>query len=491
MPVAHALMTKDSVANGFVGTSASFVPAANSLLLYWVSCRSDSSIPIPTISDSVGSTWTLVRRPSSSSNLARRGFFFAMLVGASPPARTVTLDFGSGNIDFAWVISNHTGIPTGETITQIMRVSDAYRTAGLAMARQVAMQDFVDPVNSGAYAAWYVGNSATATAGSGWTILGQETVGVVTSVVQVHEGERLVNDLTWDDDAHVGGIVMAEIRASGSPAFPPIRDPSLLSKNVVSGSGSVISSDVIQPTADALVVVVVTGGRSTGAQSPATVAGCGITFEQVGTGVSYDTVAAPTRRLTLWCGSSPSPTSGQITVTFPNSQDQGKRMRVFEVAQGVDLADGPLQAIAQFDGDAIDSGTSLAAALAAFADPNNATFGVWTGDQVQQADPVPEAGWEEVGNHYMGIGHTGIVWRAAPDTTPTLGLATSDAAAFLAFELRASGSAGGEPNPFQALRPSADQSNPDGWQTQAGGTTNIYQSIDEATLDTADYITTV
>lgn len=43
----------------------------------------------------------------------------------------------------------------------------------------------------------------------------------------------------------------------------------------------------------------------------------------------------------------------------------------------------------------------------------------------------------------------------------------------------------------QFARPSADTNNPDSYTDQAGGSINIYLTIDEATQDNADYIRTV
>ena len=43
----------------------------------------------------------------------------------------------------------------------------------------------------------------------------------------------------------------------------------------------------------------------------------------------------------------------------------------------------------------------------------------------------------------------------------------------------------------QFARPSADTNNPDAYTDQAGGSTNIYTTIDEVSQDNADYIRTV
>ncbi|MDX1201089.1 hypothetical protein GOL94_27545 [Sinorhizobium medicae] len=94
MPVGTpALATPQIGATAASVTTASFTPTANALLIAFCAGRG-SSATIPTISDSLGGTWTPIGTGNDAGNVAGRLFY--QVAGASPSAMTVTVNTTGG-----------------------------------------------------------------------------------------------------------------------------------------------------------------------------------------------------------------------------------------------------------------------------------------------------------------------------------------------------------------------------------------------------------
>lgn len=446
-------------------TSAAFTPAANSVLLVFVTGRIDSGVPTPTVTGH-GLTWETLGVVGSSFN--RMGWLFGALVGTSPSSNTLTVDFGSALDAFGWSIVGEAGTATG-TLDDIVRVHPLYANDDLRTSFTFHQQAFADPTND-ALGFWFIGNATTATVGNGWTLLGQDSVTGLSVLAEGRIGEGLVIDASWGTASHVGAFFACEVRASGSPTFGPVRDTRWMTRDIL-GSGNSLTTDTITPTADALVVLFIASGRSAGPQTPTSVIGNGITYTQAGI-VDFATEATPLWRFTVWTGTSATPTAGGIAVTWANTQDLGRRWGVIEVED--------VTGFVQVAVDAADTTTALAATLDAFSQVANPTFGLLISNS-NQVWPTPGSGFQHIAAT-VGLGASldrmSAIWRASNDTTADITFPTAAHSAFIALELAAAAV------PISQI-PNATVSNV-GWDTAPLAGQSIHTYI--ATDDT-DYIT--
>jgi hypothetical protein len=91
-------------------TTASFTPAANSLLVAVAVCGSSGTgIETCPVTDSLGSTWTLLKR-ANTNNFAGTAEIWVLDAGSSPAARTVTATItGSTGVGVALTVKVLTG----------------------------------------------------------------------------------------------------------------------------------------------------------------------------------------------------------------------------------------------------------------------------------------------------------------------------------------------------------------------------------------------
>src|SRR5712692_9708027 len=166
---------------------------------------------------------------------------------------------------------------------------------------------------------------------------------------------------------------------------PPLVAPSnltatatLSATNLTSGvvtTGSRVTTASVTPAANALILLEVRNTTGTNPPSIPSVNGNGLTWVQVAT-KTFGTIAAPTRRVTLFRDMGSAPTSGGITIDFGGvNQSNGCAWSVDQWT-GVDTSGtSGSGAILQSAVNAADSATSITATLAAFASPNNAAYG--------------------------------------------------------------------------------------------------------------------
>lgn len=110
MALAVATSPAPVQAGATVGTTASFTPTASSLLVA-VGASGSSGTPITgAVTDSLGSTWTLIRRNNAARGEACE--VWMMDAGASPAARTVTWTVSTGGDGAAFSVGVFTGAQT-------------------------------------------------------------------------------------------------------------------------------------------------------------------------------------------------------------------------------------------------------------------------------------------------------------------------------------------------------------------------------------------
>jgi hypothetical protein len=230
----------------------------------------------------------------------------------------------------------------------------------------------------------------------------------------------------------------------------------------------------ISPAPNALITVAVLGHRGAGVPLP-TVTGGGMgAWTQVAT-VTFATIAAPQKRLTVYRALSASPGSGPLTITFP--QAVANAQWIVTQWSGVETSGvNGSGAIVQTGSARADAGTGLTVTLAPFADPNNAAYGVF-GVKKNALAVTPGAGFTEIAEQRSGENPPSDLQaeRGTNDNTINASWANASAAA-LGVEIRAGGGGGGgEVSPSQ----STVTANP-GSITAGSGTSTITVTAKDA-----------
>jgi hypothetical protein len=188
-------------------------------------------------------------------------------------------------------------------------------------------------------------------------------------------------------------------------------------------NGLSIATASVSPTSNRLVIVAVFGGAVTPANAtdPSTVAGAGLTFVKL---VAQNNTTTFGLNTSIWYAMSAAPSSGAITITYPNTQDLFI-WSVYELA-GVDATgtNGANAVNTNTAGgqDITGAATSVTATLAAFASANNgAICATISAKATSAATCTPDTGWTEI--HEVSLVSSGIgfaletQWRADNDTT--------------------------------------------------------------------------
>lgn len=189
----------------------------------------------------------------------------------------------------------------------------------------------------------------------------------------------------------------------------------------------------ITPTANRLVLVLVTNFRSLGASTP-TLTGNGLTWVQVAT-VAY---AAGGDRATVFRAMGAAPTTGAITIAFGGVTQLACAWSVIEFG-GVDTGGtNGSAAVVQSATNSVAAGTSLGVTLAAFGSANNGAYAGFGTSQSTSAI-TPDGGWTEV--HDQGLsgdqGRIETQWRVDPDTSAAASWGLSADAGGVALEIKA------------------------------------------------------
>ncbi|HJQ65820.1 MAG TPA: Ig-like domain-containing protein [Gemmatimonadales bacterium] len=232
-----------------------------------------------------------------------------------------------------------------------------------------------------------------------------------------------------------------------SPAEPARLAVSAITQTLLTAGNNTVNQRIyttasITPAPNALITVAVLGHNSSAAAAPPTLSGGGMTTWTVVATTSFDAVATPHKRLTVYRAMSASPGSGPITITFGGSQSNCQWI----VSQwtGVDVSGvNGAGAIGQTAVNQADAVTGLSVALAAFANANNVGYGVFAVNKNAVA-VTPGAGFTEVAEQPSGespLSDLEAEW-ASGDNTIDASWVSSNAGA-LGVEIKASESGGG------------------------------------------------
>jgi len=203
----------------------------------------------------------------------------------------------------------------------------------------------------------------------------------------------------------------------------------------------------VTPGANRLIVVAVLNSKSTTPDTP-TLSGNGLTYVQIAT-VTFQTIASPQKRLTLFRAMGASPSAGAITIDMGGVTQSGCAWSVSEF-DGVDTSgtDGS-GAVVQSATNSVDSSGSLDVTLAAYGDgTNHAAYGAFGANstEVQNA----EAGWTEISEATHATPSTVLhtVWLLGPGADVTVhndSATTTLRRGGIAIEIKVAAVAGGQP----------------------------------------------
>ena len=181
----------------------------------------------------------------------------------------------------------------------------------------------------------------------------------------------------------------------------------------------------VTPGANRLVLVQVVNTKATLPDTP-TLSGNGLTYVQIAT-VTYDTIASPLKRETLFRALGASPSAGAITIDFAGTNQTGC---IWSVAEFIDVDTGGTNgsaAVVQSATNNANTGTSLTVTLAAFGSTDNATYGAFAINDNVAINPG--TGFTEIHDNVLGaVPVTGseTEWKDSNDTS--VDASSSDAA---------------------------------------------------------------
>ena len=157
---------------------------------------------------------------------------------------------------------------------------------------------------------------------------------------------------------------------------------------------SVYTTASIAPAPNTLITVAVMGHRSPTAAAAPVLSGGGMTsWDQVAS-VTFDSLAVPFKRITIFRAMSASPGSGPLTITFP--QTQSNAQWIISQWDGVDLSGvNGAGAIVQTGSARADNVANLSVGLAPFTHANNVAYGVF-GVREKTVLVTPGVGFSEI-----------------------------------------------------------------------------------------------
>ncbi|RVN60308.1 hypothetical protein CN100_01090 [Sinorhizobium meliloti] len=251
MPVGTPATLTTAGATATSVTTASFTPSANALVIACCVGRG-SSATIPSISDSLGGTWTAIGAGADAGNVTGRLFY--QVASASPSAMTVTVNTTGGT----------------QSAVGIIEVSDA----GTDFSNyQAGINAAGDPsVTMGAYSSgsrimvFGIGNAGAAWASpSGFTELFDSEVATNVRLVPSYNDSSASTSLSWTSAAtdSIGfGLEIKEPAAgavSGSAAITEALDTVSGSSLIAIAGAAILSEESDALTASGLVISGISG----------------------------------------------------------------------------------------------------------------------------------------------------------------------------------------------------------------------------------------
>jgi hypothetical protein len=206
-----------------------------------------------------------------------------------------------------------------------------------------------------------------------------------------------------------------------------------LTGNAQAGTQAVFTTASITPTANRLILAVITARHNASSPGQPSLSGNGLTWVVVEDRLD----AAARQRITVFRAMGPAPSTGAVTITYPASV-RGCAWSISEY-DGVDTSGSNGSGAIVQSAQAEATGTSLTVTLAAFADAANATFGGFY--PVSTVDESPGAGFTEIHDFQAANGfgayHVHTEWRNDNDTSVDQSSTNSVVRLGVAIEIKA------------------------------------------------------
>jgi hypothetical protein len=201
--------------------------------------------------------------------------------------------------------------------------------------------------------------------------------------------------------AAIGGTPIAQ---TATVQVTAQRDSAIAQTLLASGNsptnGKVFTTAALSPDPNTLVTVAVMGHNTTGASASPTLSGGGMSAWTEVASITYDAVATPHKRLTIFRAMSAAPGSGPLTITF--SIAQSNCQWIVSQWEGVDISGtNGSGSIGQTGTTSANSASGLTIALGALGGTSNVAYGVFG---VNQNVPVitPGSGYSEIAEQPSG-----------------------------------------------------------------------------------------
>ena len=377
--------------------------------------------------------------------------------GSATLSGTLTVAASGGTASFADVSINNPG--TGYTLTAASGVlTGATSNAFNISATPAQLGFFVQPSNAAAGAAIAPpvqveiqdngGNRVTTAtntvtmdfgnnAGSG-TLSGTLSVAAVSGVATF--GNLSINNAATGYTLQATATSLTAATSGSFDITPPVAG-SITQTLLTAGSDitnqKIYTTASIAPAANALITLAVIGHTSTAASASPTVTGGGMSaWVEVAT-TTFNSVATPLKRMSIFRAMSASPGSGPITISFPTTESNA----AWVVSQwtGVDqTGTNGSGAIVQTATNRADAVSSIGTTLAALSGPNNVAYGA-VGTNGSALGINPGAGFTEISEQKPPEGTATVISAlfGTNQTAPSASWTGSFAAAILAVEIKA------------------------------------------------------
>jgi hypothetical protein len=215
----------------------------------------------------------------------------------------------------------------------------------------------------------------------------------------------------------------------------------------------------ITPTANRLVLVAVAHHTTTVTPpTTPTLSGNGLTWVQVAT-ITYNTLATPHCRVTVFRAMGASPTSGTVTISF-GSDGQNNCAWSIDEFDGVDTSgtNGSGAVVQSNTNNA--SSTSVSITLSAFGSTNNATYGAF-GCGSNGITWSVGSGFSALDSHPSGVEDENLLteWRTDNSTTVNASATGTSSIGGVGLEIKAAVAVVSIPNQIFQVRQAINRSN--------------------------------
>ena len=381
-----------SVSRSTVSAVPTTIPASSGTATITVTTRDGSGNPVGGVSVSLaatgsGNTITQPAGPTDASGTAS-GTLKSTIAGA----KTVTATANGLPLTQRPVVTVTADVPDAGQST-VAAAPSAIAAGGGRSTITVTVKDAAGSPVSGAtvvLAATGSGNALTQPAGP--TGANGTATGMLTSTV--------AESKTVSATANGTAITQTTTVTVTPPPPPGAIAQTLLTAGTNTANQQTYSTAAITPAANALVTVAVLEHNSSAAPPSPTLSGGGMTTWTEVASVTFDAVATPHRRLTIFRAMSAAPGSGPITITSSVTLSHCQWI----VSQWAGAETGGVNgagAIVQTGSSRGDAVNGLTVPLAAFGNANNIAFGVF-GVRSTAAAVTPGAGFTEIAEQPSG-----------------------------------------------------------------------------------------